>query len=78
MLVTAKNISLDFVSAFVSKNRVPIEERLGKLIPEKRISRLKKQVGFEAFSIVDKEICTSDLCFAAAEKIFAETNTSRE
>jgi len=78
MLVEIKNVALEIVGAVVSKNRVPIEERLGNLIPEKRISRLKKQVGFEAFSIVEKNICTSDLCFAAAEKIFAEKNISRQ
>ena len=78
MLTTAKNISLDYISAFVSKNRVTIEKQLGNLIPEKRISRLKKQVGFEAFSITDKNTCSSDLCFAAAEKIFSETKISRE
>lgn len=78
MLIEIKNVALEVVSAFVSKNRVPIEKRLGDLIPEKRISRLKKQVGFEAFSVVEKDICTSDLCFSAAEKIFAETNISRQ
>ena len=78
MLIEVDNVSLKSVSAVVSKNRVPIEERLGKFIPEKRIARLKKSVGFEAFSIVDKNICTSDLCAAAAEKIFSETDISRE
>ena len=78
MLVEIKNVALEVVGAFVSKNRVPIEKRLGDLIPEKRISRLKKQVGFEAFSIVDRKICTSDLCFAATEKIFAEKNISKQ
>ena len=78
MLTEIKNVCLEVVSAVVSKNRVSIEDRLKGLIPEKRISRLKKQVGFEAFSIAEKNVCTSDLCFAAAEKIFAEQNISRE
>ncbi len=78
MLTEIKNVALEVVGAFVSKNRVPIEKRLGDLIPEKRIARLKKQVGFEAFSVVEKNICTSDLCFAAAEKIFSEKNISRQ
>ena len=78
MLTEIKNVALEVVSAFVSKNRVPIEERLGKFIPEKRIARLKKQVGFEAFSVIEKNICTSDLCFAAAEKVFADKNISRQ
>lgn len=78
MLAKIENISLDYISAFVSKNRVTIEKRLSDLIPEKRISRLKKQVGFEEFSISDEKICSSDLCFASAEKIFSETKISRD
>lgn len=78
MLLEIKNVALEAVSAAVSKNRISIEERLGGLVPEKRIARLKKSVGFESFSVVEKNICTSDLCAAAAEKIFSETDTSRE
>ena len=77
MLAEVKNVTLKVVSSFVSKNCLPIEDRLGKFISEKKIARLKKQVGFEAFSVVEKNICTSDLCFAAAEKIFEETNISK-
>ena len=78
MLSEVKNVSLEAVSAVVSKNRVPLEKRLEGLVPEKRIARTKKTVGFEALSIAEENICSSDLCFAAAEKIFAETNISRQ
>ncbi len=77
MLLKIENVALEIIAACVSKNRVPIEQRLENLATDKKISRLKKGTGFEAFSIADKEICTSDLCAAAAEKIFDETEIKR-
>lgn len=77
MLLSVPNFAIEHVSTMVSKNRVSIEKRLEGLLPENRISRLKKVNGFESFSIVEENICTSDLCFAAAEKIFSETKTDR-
>ena len=78
MLLKIEGAALEIVSAVVSKNRVPIEARLSGLIPENRISRLKKRVGFEAFSIAEKNLCSSDFCASAAEKIFTETNIERQ
>ncbi len=78
MLLTINGAALEIVSAVVSKNRVPIEARLSGIIPENRISRLKKRVGFEMFSIAEKNLCSSDFCASAAEKIFTETNIERQ
>ncbi len=77
MLFTVENAALEVVSAYVSKNRVTIEERLKNLVADKKISRLKKGTGFEAFSIADENICASDYCAAAAEKIFATTEINQ-
>ena len=78
MLLKVENVALEVVGAYVSKNRVSIEERLKNIVTDKKISRLKKGTGFEAFSIADEKICTSDLCAAAAEKLFAETEIKRQ
>lgn len=78
MPLTIENAALEVVSAYVSKNRVPVEEQLKNLVTDKKISRLKKGTGFEAFSIADEKICTSDFCVASAEKIFNETSIKRE
>ena len=78
MLLVIKGVAPEVVSAVVSKNRVPIEKRLSGIIPEKKIARLKKRVGFEAFSIAEKNLCSSDFCASAAEKIFTETNIKRQ
>ena len=77
MILTVENAALEVVSAYVSKNRVPIEQRLKNLVVDKKISRLVKKTGFEAFSIADEKICSSDFCAASAEKIFNETEIKR-
>lgn len=77
MLFTVENAALEVVASYVSKNRVSIDERLKNLVVDKKISRLKKGTGFEAFSIADENICASDFCAAAAEKIFATTEIQR-
>lgn len=77
MLFTVENAALDVVAAYVSKNRVTIDERLENLVVDKKISRLVKKTGFEAFSIADENICASDYCAAAAEKIFANTEIKK-
>lgn len=77
MILKIENAALEVVSACVSKNRVTVEERLKNLVSDKKISRLKKGTGFEAFSIAEENICASDFCAAAAEKIFAETEIKK-
>ncbi len=77
MLLTVENAAVEFVSAYVSSRRVPIEERLKNLVADKKIARLKKGTGFEAFSIAAEKICSSDFCAAAAEKIFTATNIKK-
>ena len=57
MLLTIENAAVEVVSAYVSKERVPIESRLKNLVADKKIARLKKGTGFEAFSIAAEKIC---------------------
>ncbi len=78
MLIKIPNVKIEAVGNFVSRRKISIEERLGGLIPEKRIARLKKSTGFESFSVAGEKICASDFCAAAAEKIFAETEINRD
>ena len=77
MLVNIENVALEVIAACVSKNRVTVEERLQNFVADKKISRLKKGTGFEAFSIADKNLCTSDLCMVAAENIFSNTEIKK-
>ena len=78
MLINIENVALEVVGAYVAKNRVTMEDMLKSLVTYKKILRLKKGTGFKAFSIADEKICASDLCAAAAEKIFKDTNVKRQ
>ena len=78
MLINISNAFIECVSAFVSRKNISVEERLDKLVSEKKFSRLKNGTGFESFSVAEDEIYSSDFCIAAAEKIFGNTNIKRE
>lgn len=78
MLGVIKDIHIEAIAATVSQNCVSIQEHTKGLITEKKAKRLAKSIGIEKLSIADLSLCTSDLCFVAAEKIFSETTTTRE
>lgn len=77
MIGCIENVKLEALSTTISKNRVPIEERCAHLISPKQAKRLAKGTGFEKLSIVPDEICTSDLCFNSAERLFEKFGYDR-
>ena len=71
MIGRLSRVGIEAVGAVVSKNRVSVEERCKDLLPAKKASRLAKGTGIYNLSIAEPEVCTSDLCFQAAESLFA-------
>ncbi|SDP35536.1 3-oxoacyl-[acyl-carrier-protein] synthase III C-terminal domain-containing protein [Selenomonas ruminantium] len=71
MLGKLSGVVIEAVGAVVSKNRVSVEARCKNLLSAKKASRLAKGTGIHKLSIAVPEVCTSDLCYQAAEKIFA-------
>lgn len=47
-------------------------------LTEKKVQRLCKGTGFYELSLAPQEICTSDMCYAAAERLLAEKLVRRE
>lgn len=71
MLNKIPGVRLEAVGATVSKNRISVEERCQSLLPAKKATRLAKGTGIHRLSIAESEVCTSDLCYKAAEKVFS-------
>lgn len=71
MLGKLSGVEIEAVGAVVSKNRVSVEDRCKDLLPAKKAARLAKGTGIHKLSIAEPEVCTSDLCYQAAERIFA-------
>ena len=66
-----ENVGIDCLTATVAKQRMSVADRCKDSIPPKRLARLSKGVGISRLSYAAPEICTSDLCVEAVERIIA-------
>ena len=70
------NVKISAVSACVPK-QIASNYDLGYLIPPEEIEKTINSIGIKERRIVDDDVCASDLCFKAAEKLFSDTNIDR-
>ncbi len=71
-----KHVSITGISACVPTTRKVNADN--PHFPAGDVQTFVKNVGVEEYRVADKEVCTSDLCVAAAEKLLAEMNVNRE
>ena len=71
MLGRLSNLCLEAVTATVSAQRVPVASRMERLLSEKKAKRLIRTTGIEALSIAEEGVCTSDLAFESAVRVFS-------
>ena len=72
MLGMLTNVRIQSLCSMVSKNRMPVEQRLAHLMTEKKAKRVISGTGIRELSIVKDGLCASDLCVVAAERLFSE------
>ncbi|MBX3241480.1 MAG: ketoacyl-ACP synthase III [Chitinophagaceae bacterium] len=71
-----KHVSITGISACVpSAKKINIEN---PRFAANDIQAFVKNVGVEEYRVVEPDVCTSDLCVAAAEKLIADMNINRE
>ena len=58
--------------------RPPRISRKNAVFPEKELSKISASTGVRRRHVVDENVCTSDLCHAAAERILEEIGWPRE
>lgn len=68
-----KNIGIRAISACVPKN-IEYNKDLGYFMSEDEIQKAIQNIGIEEKRIADKDVCSSDLCFKAAQKLIADNN----
>ena len=78
MFFKIDEVGIEAIAGAVSENRIPVQTYMKGLCEEKKLRRTIRGTGFEKLSVVKKDVHTSDLCFASAEKIFAQTNIRKE
>ncbi len=78
MLGTIMGARIEALAATVSKMRIPVEDRCGRMISSRQAARIAKGTGISKLSIVNPDVCTSDLCFHAAMQLLANQTFRRE
>jgi 3-oxoacyl-[acyl-carrier-protein] synthase-3 len=71
-----KNVEITAISACVPKN-VSSNHELRSLMPEEEVEKVINSIGIKEKRIADKDVCASDLCFKAAEKLLEDNHIDR-
>lgn len=68
-----KNIGVSAISACVPKN-IEYNKDLEYFMSKDEIQKAIQNIGIEEKRIADKDVCSSDLCFKAAQKLISDNN----
>ena len=74
--ITYKNVGIRAMAACVPPKKI-FNKDLGYLIPEEEIEKTIHSIGIREKRFVEPEVCASDLCFKAAEKLFEDNRIDR-
>ena len=67
------NVKISAVAACVPK-KIISNYNLGYLIPQEEIEKTINSIGIKEKRYADEDVCTSDLCFKATQKLIADNN----
>jgi len=70
------NVGISAISACVPKT-ISDNKRLTDILPEDEVQKTIENIGIKEKRFVDKDVCSSDLCFKAAEQLLMENNIDR-
>jgi len=70
------NVGISAISACVPKTIVD-NKTLVNILPEEEVQKTIENIGIREKRFADKDVCSSDLCFKAAEQLFADNNIDR-
>lgn len=71
-----ENVGIKAIAACVP-SKIEHNKDLGYLIPEQEIEKTVNSIGIKERRIADKAVCSSDLCFKAAEKLIADNEIDK-
>lgn len=72
-IIRYKNVGIKAMSACVPQ-KIVYNKDLGYLIPEEEIEKTIQSIGVVERRVVDDDVCASDLCFKAAQKLMEDNN----
>lgn len=71
-----ENVGIKAIAACVP-SKIEYNKDLGYLIPEEEIEKTINSIGIKERRIADKDVCSSDLCYKAAEKLIADNEIDK-
>lgn len=77
-IISYKNVGITAMAACVPKNVIDNYHYDLDIWPEEEVKKVVDKVGVKERRFADKETCSSDLCFAAAEKLIKDNNINRD
>lgn len=77
-ILTYNNVGITALSACVPNRVIDNYHYDLDIWPEDEVRKVVDKVGVAERRFVDDKTCASDLCYAAAEKLFADNNINRE
>ncbi|WP_455633065.1 3-oxoacyl-ACP synthase III family protein [Parabacteroides sp.] len=75
--VSYHNVGIRAIAACVPKRKV-YNKDLGYLIPKEEIEKTIHSIGIKEKRFTDDSVCSSDLCFEAAEKLLSDNAIERD
>lgn len=76
-IISFTGVGITAMAACVPKNVIDNYHYDLDLWPEEEVKKVVDKVGVKERRFADENICSSDLCFAAAEKLIADNNINR-
>ena len=72
-IIRFNNVGISAISACVPQNIVD-NKTLIEILPEEEVLKTIENIGIREKRFADRDVCSSDLCFKAAEQLFADNN----
>jgi len=70
------NVGISAISACVPKT-IADNKALNSILPEEEVLKIIENIGIKEKRFVDDDVCSSDLCFKAAEQLFVDNIVDR-
>lgn len=77
-IITYHNVGISAMAACVPSQVIDNYHYDLDIFPEEDVKKVVDKIGVAERRFVDEHTCSSDLCFAAAEKLFADNTVNRE
>lgn len=77
MILNVNPFRISMVAGVISNKIISVEDLCGGFGSEKKIKRLIRDTGFQKLSIAEPGVCSSDMCYQAAEYILDSANIDR-